>query len=73
MHGGIYTAAAGFPETPCPYNNVPGDANDEALKAKADAFVKDAVQTIMSSRAWPGTPRSARAGREESTEVVRRP
>ena len=54
MHGGIYTAVAGFPDTPCPYNDVPGDANDEALKAKADAFVKGAVQTIMSSRAWTG-------------------
>lgn len=54
MHGGISTAVAGFPETPCPYSNVAGDANDEALKAKADAFVKDAVQTIMSSRAWTG-------------------
>ncbi len=54
MHGGIYTAVAGFPETPCPYNNTPGDVYDEALKAKADAFVKTAVQTIMSSRAWTG-------------------
>jgi phosphatidylinositol-3-phosphatase len=54
MHGGIYTAVSGFPDTPCPYNDVPGDANDEALKAKADAFVKGAVQTIMSSRAWTG-------------------
>ena len=44
----------GFPDTPCPYNDVPGDANDQALKAKADAFVKGAVQTIMSSRAWTG-------------------
>jgi hypothetical protein len=54
MHGGVYTAIAGHPETPCPYSNVAGDANDEALKAKADAFVKGAVQTIMSSRAWTG-------------------
>jgi phosphatidylinositol-3-phosphatase len=54
MHGGIYTAVKGFPDTPCPYSNVAGDANDEALKAKADAFVKGAVQTIMSSRAWTG-------------------
>ena len=44
----------GFPDTPCPYNNTPGDTYDEALKAKADAFVKGAVQTIMSSRAWTG-------------------
>ncbi len=54
MHGGIYTAVPGFSDTPCPYNNVAGDANDEALKAKADAFVKGAVQTITSSRAWTG-------------------
>jgi hypothetical protein len=56
MHGGIYSAIAGHPETPCPYNDVPGDANDEELKAKADAFLKDAVTTIMSSKAW--TPNS---------------
>lgn len=54
MHGGIYSAIAGHPETPCPYSNVAGDANDQALKAKADAFVKTAVQTITSSRAWTG-------------------
>jgi hypothetical protein len=54
MHGGIYTAVAGFPETPCPYNNTPGDSYDESLKAKADAFVKSAVHTIMTSRAWTG-------------------
>ena len=54
LHGGVSTAIAGYPETPCPYSNVAGDANDEALKAKADAFVKTAVQTIMSSKAWTG-------------------
>lgn len=54
MHGGIYTKVKGFPNTPCPYNNVAGDKYDEALKAKADAFVKNAVHTIMSSRAWTG-------------------
>jgi hypothetical protein len=54
MHGGVSTAIAGYPDTPCPYSDVAGDANDEALKAKADAFVKSAVQTIMSSRAWTG-------------------
>jgi hypothetical protein len=52
MHGGIYDKIKGFPETPCPYNNTPGDANDEALKAKADAFLRRTVQTIMSSKAW---------------------
>lgn len=56
MHGGIYSAIPDHPETPCPYNDVPGDANDEALKTKADAFLKDAVTTIMRSRAW--TPNS---------------
>lgn len=54
MHGGIYTAVAGYPDTPCPYNDTAGDANDESLKAKADAFVKGAVGTIMHSRAWTG-------------------
>ncbi len=56
MHGGVYSAIAGHPETPCPYNDTPGDANDEALKAKADAFLQGAVTTIMHSRAW--TPNS---------------
>lgn len=54
MHGGVSTAIAGYPETPCPYSNVAGDANDESLKAKADAFVKSAVHAITSSRAWTG-------------------
>src|SRR5581483_1694598 len=56
MHGGIYSAIAGHPETPCPYSDTAGDAADESLKAKADAFVKTAVTTIMHSRAWtPGS------------------
>jgi hypothetical protein len=54
MHGGVSTAIAGHQETPCPYSNVAGDANDELLKAKADAFVKSAVQAITSRRAWTG-------------------
>ncbi len=54
MHGGVSTAIKGFPETPCPYSNVAGDQNDESLKAKADAFVRQAVHTITSSRAWTG-------------------
>ncbi|MGI8449195.1 MAG: alkaline phosphatase family protein [Streptosporangiaceae bacterium] len=54
MHGGVTTKIKGFPETPCPYSNVAGDHNDELLKAKADAFVKQAVHTITSSRAWTG-------------------
>jgi hypothetical protein len=56
MHGGVSAAIAGHPETPCPYSDVAGDANDESLKAKADAFLKTAVSTIMHSRAW--TPNS---------------
>jgi hypothetical protein len=54
MHGGVTKHVRGFPDTPCPYSNVAGDANDEALKADADRFVKKAVHTIISSRAWTG-------------------
>jgi hypothetical protein len=57
MHGGVYTAVAGHPETPCPYGSTKDDANDAALKQKADAFVKSAVRTITHSDAW--TKRSA--------------
>jgi phospholipase C len=57
MHGGVYDEVAGHPETPCPYGSTKDDANDAALKQKADAFVKEAVGTIESSRAW--TKRSA--------------
>jgi len=52
MHGGVYEAVAGHPETPCPYGSTKDDANDAALKQKADAFVKGAVTTIMHSKAW---------------------
>jgi len=52
MHGGVDTAVPGHPETPCPAGTGNDDANDAALKQKADAFVHDAVQTIMESRAW---------------------
>src|SRR5712691_642421 len=52
MHGGVNDAIAGHPETPCPFNATNDDPNDIALKHKADAFVKGAVTTIMSSRAW---------------------
>jgi hypothetical protein len=52
MHGGVYTAVPGHPETPCPYGSTKDDANDAALKQKADAFVKKTVRTIMSSKAW---------------------
>jgi hypothetical protein len=52
MHGGVYSSVAGHPETPCPYGSTKDDANDAALKQKADAFVKRAVSTITHSRAW---------------------
>lgn len=52
MHGGVYVAVPGHPETPCPYGSVKDDANDAALKHKADVFAQGAVQTIMSSAAW---------------------
>ena len=54
MHGGVTAKIKGFPETPCPYSNVAGDQNDELLKAKANAFVKQAVHSITTSRAWTG-------------------
>ncbi len=54
MHGGIYVAVDGHPETPCPYNDTVDDPNDIALKQKADAFVHTAVDTIRNSKAWTG-------------------
>ncbi len=54
MHGGVYATIDGHPETPCPYGSRDDDANDAALKAKADAFVHGAVDTITSSHAWTG-------------------
>jgi hypothetical protein len=57
MHGGVFSAVTGHPEAPCPFGSANDDANDAALKQKADAFVQSAVGTIMSSRAW--TPHSA--------------
>ncbi len=52
MHGGVYVAVPDHPETPCPYGSAKDDANDAALKQKADAFVETAVTTIMNSKAW---------------------
>ena len=52
MHGGVTDTIAGHPETPCPFNSTNDDPNDIKLKKNADAFVKSAVTTIMSSRAW---------------------
>ncbi|HET7303447.1 MAG TPA: alkaline phosphatase family protein [Segeticoccus sp.] len=52
MHGGVYSEVPGHPETPCPYGETKDDANDAALKRKADRFVKRAVHTIKDSRAW---------------------
>jgi hypothetical protein len=58
MHGGVYVAIPGRPETPCPYGDaVNNDANDVALQHKADAFVQRTVTMIMDSPAW--TQRSA--------------
>lgn len=57
MHGGVYTAVPGHPETPCPYNSTNDDPADVQLKQNADAFVKSTVTTIMNSRGW--TPHSA--------------
>jgi len=57
MHGGVFTAVAGHPETPCPFGRANDDPNDAQLKKNADAFVQSAVGTIRSSRAW--TPHSA--------------
>jgi hypothetical protein len=56
MHGGVYSpvAADGSDGTPCPYGSTSNDANDVALKQKADAFVAGAVHTITTSRAWTG-------------------
>ena len=34
------TTCPGHPETPCPYGSTKDDANDAALKQKADGFVK---------------------------------
>jgi len=52
MHGGVYDTVVGHPETPCPYGSTKDDANDAALKQKADTFVKGAVATITGSKAW---------------------
>jgi hypothetical protein len=52
MHGGVYTAVPGHPETPCPYNDVNDDPADQLLKKNADTFVKSTVQTIMASPSW---------------------
>ncbi|MGI8613650.1 MAG: alkaline phosphatase family protein [Nocardioidaceae bacterium] len=57
MHGGVYTAVPGHPETPCPYGSTRDDPNDAALKHKADRFVHQTVRTIRQSDAW--TSRSA--------------
>jgi phosphatidylinositol-3-phosphatase len=56
MHGGVFVAVAGDGSdgTPCPYGSTKNDANDASLKQKADAFVQQTVETIMSSKAWSG-------------------
>jgi hypothetical protein len=57
MHGGVNDHITGHPESPCPYGTTKDDANDVALKQKADTFVHHAVNTIRGSKAW--TKRSA--------------
>jgi hypothetical protein len=52
MHGGVYTAVPGHPETPCPYGSTNDDPEDASLKQKADAFVQKTVQTITASPSW---------------------
>jgi hypothetical protein len=52
MHGGVFVAVPGHPEAPCPYGSTKDDANDAALKQKADTFVHGAVDTITHSHAW---------------------
>ncbi len=52
MHGGVDVHVPGHPETPCPYGVKKDDANDRALKHKADVFVRHTVQTIRQSDAW---------------------
>jgi hypothetical protein len=54
MHGGVFSPVAsdGSDGTPCPYGSAKDDANDAALKQKADAFVKGAVDTITGTTAW---------------------
>jgi phosphatidylinositol-3-phosphatase len=56
MHGGVFTRVApdGSDGTPCPFGSRNDDPNDASLKQKADAFVQQTVQTIMSSKAWTG-------------------
>jgi phosphatidylinositol-3-phosphatase len=54
MHGGVFAPVAsdGSDGTPCPYGSAKDDANDAALKQKADAFVKGAVDAITATTAW---------------------
>lgn len=55
MHLGVYPAKAGTqPPTTCPYPDAIGDPVDEASKSVADDFIRDAVTTIMHSKAWTG-------------------
>ena len=54
MHGGVFVpvAADGSDGTPCPFGSTKDDANDAALKQKADAFVQGAMAAITASPAW---------------------
>ncbi len=50
MHGGVTVTVAPGDGSPCPRGY--DDPNDVALKQKGDAFVRQAVKTIMASPAW---------------------
>jgi hypothetical protein len=54
MHGGVFAPVAsdGSDGTPCPYGSTKDDANDAALKQKADTFVKGAVDAITATADW---------------------
>jgi phosphatidylinositol-3-phosphatase len=54
MHGGVGAVNPPSDGTPCPFSDAPGDAKDQSLKAKADAFVGQTVSMIMHSKAWTG-------------------
>jgi phosphatidylinositol-3-phosphatase len=54
MHGGVYSAVPGHPETPCPYpsSNKRNDPAQVKLVHQADGFLQGAVGAIMASPAW---------------------
>ncbi len=54
LHGGVYNPYQPGDGSPCPYSSAANDAADVYLKQQADAWVHQAVTTIMSSKAWSG-------------------